>query len=233
MSNDNSIIKFIDKPKRKIKKKEEELSNTVMLIDSSYTNFYRFYATQTWYSKAYEEEMKEIRKIDNYNWYENDIFLEKYNKLYFSGFDKIRKMYKVSTENMLFAFDCPRSEIWRNDFFQTYKSNRDDEKNKRMNIGEIFRHTYSVIYPNLENVHNVKTIKSNRAEADDIIAVIKKNLREKYSDLKIVIVTNDYDYNSFSDNGNAFNCNDSAIESRHPIPSLITDIIELIDWKSL
>ena len=70
--------------------------------------------------------------------------------MFFSSFDKIRKLYKIKTENMIFAFDCPRSEIWRNKHFETYKSNRDSDRHKKGNIAEVFRYTYNTIFPSLE-----------------------------------------------------------------------------------
>ena len=185
--------------KRTKKNKDNSNSNTLMLIDSSYTSFYRFYATQTWYSKAFADEYKEILKNENYDWYQNDIFMEKYKKMFFSSFDKIRKLYKIKTENMIFAFDCPRSEIWRNKHFETYKSNRDSDRHKKGNITEVFRYTYNTIFPSLESVHNVKLIRADRAEADDVIAVIKKFIRKKYPKLNMVIITNDYDYLQLAD----------------------------------
>ena len=42
--------------------------NTLILIDTSYTIFYRYYATLIWYSLAYKDEYKDyINKQDNNN----------------------------------------------------------------------------------------------------------------------------------------------------------------------
>jgi 5'-3' exonuclease len=199
IQNTNSENNFKTIKKRSKTSKDNKNDNTIMLIDSSYTSFYRFYATQTWFSKAYPDEYKEIQKNEDYDWFQNDIFMEKYKKMFFSSFDKTRKLYKIKTENMIFAFDCPRNEIWRNKHFETYKSNRDCDKHKKGNIGEVFKFTYNIIFPSLESIHNVKTIKVDKAEADDVIAVIKKNLRNNYPKLQIVIITNDYDYLQLAD----------------------------------
>mgnify|MGYP003969506359 CR=1 FL=1 len=194
MIDDN--FKIIEK---KVRKKKVEPNNTIMLIDSSYASFYRFYATQVWFSKAYAVEYETITNQDEYDWFSNDIFMDKYNKMYFRCFDKIRKTYGVKTENMVFAFDCPRPEIWRNEYMDGYKANRENDKHKKGNIGDVFKHTYSVIYPTLKTLHDIKTIKIFKAEADDIIAVIKKNIRKNNPEQNIVIVTNDYDYLQLAD----------------------------------
>ena len=38
-------------------------SNNIILVDSSYTSFYRFFATRTWYSMAHKEDFKELQKV--------------------------------------------------------------------------------------------------------------------------------------------------------------------------
>ena len=181
------------------RKKDTTFSNTILLVDSSYLSFYRFYATMRWYSLAYKEESEEIKETENYNWFENEVFMEKYKKMYFMSLDKIRKNYKISSNNILFVFDCPRDKIWRNKHYSEYKSNRDTEKHRKENIGEIFKYTYNTIFPQLESLHNVKTIKVDRAEADDVIAVIKKDIRKKLPNRKVVIITNDNDYLQLAD----------------------------------
>ena len=210
-------------------RKKEVFTNTLLMIDSSYLSFYRFYATMRWYSLAYKEEMEEIHETENYNWFENEIFMEKYKKMYFMSLDKIRKTYKISSNNILFVFDCPRDKIWRNQHYNAYKSNRDTEKHKRENISEVFRYTYNTIFPQLENLHNVKTIKIERAEADDVIAVIKKNVRKKLPNRKIVIVTNDNDYLQLADdNTTLINMNNKILTEKsrgNPKDDLLAKII--------
>ena len=53
----------------------------IILVDSSYTSFYRFFATKTWYSLAHKEEFKEIKDLKSYDWINNKIFIEKYEKM--------------------------------------------------------------------------------------------------------------------------------------------------------
>ena len=56
------------------------LDLNIILVDSSYTSFYRFFATKVWYGLAHKEEYKEIKEQgeQSYNWLTNEIFMEKY-----------------------------------------------------------------------------------------------------------------------------------------------------------
>ena len=48
----------------------------VILVDSSYTTFYRFFATMRWFSLAKKEIYKEHKDDNKYDWSKNEIFFE-------------------------------------------------------------------------------------------------------------------------------------------------------------
>jgi 5'-3' exonuclease len=164
-----------------------------LLIDSSYVSFHRFFSTQIWYSKQFPDENYD----ENYDWSTNKIFIDRYDKYYLSSIDKIRQRYNIPYENIIIVRDCPRETIWRLDDYQEYKSNRKNTckfQNKKYNIGNIFKHIYQELYPKLYDDFGIKFIKVERAEADDVIAVITKKIHELDSTHLIVIITNDNDY---------------------------------------
>ena len=99
--------------------------NNVLLIDSSYTSFYRFFATKTWYSMAHKDDYKVVKDIKDYNWVENKTFIEKYEKMYLDSIKKI--VIKYSKTVLLFC--CDSSAIWRNDETCGYKDGRQSVKN--------------------------------------------------------------------------------------------------------
>ena len=171
----------------------------ILLIDSSYASFYRFYAIQLWYGFSNKEEMEEIKLSDDYDWTKNDIFMNKYEQKYMSVFDKIRKRYEIPTCNMIFAIDCPRDSIWRMKHYSSYKSNRNTEKHRKHNIKEVLKITYSEIIPKLIEKYSVKSVKVDHAEADDVAAIIKNEIRRIQPNRKIIIVTGDLDYLQLSD----------------------------------
>lgn len=164
-----------------------------LLIDSSYVSFHRFFSTQIWYSKQFPDENYD----ENYDWSTNKIFIDRYDKYYLSSIEKIRQRYNIPYENIIIVRDCPRETIWRLDDYGEYKSNRKNTckfQNKKYNIGNIFKHIYQELYPKLYDDFGIKFIKVERAEADDVIAVITKKIHELDSTHLIVIITNDNDY---------------------------------------
>ena len=173
-------------------------SKTVLFIDMSYYIFYRYFALTSWWKRAHPEEELDIDKI-----IENKIFIEKYHKLFLENIKKIQKKYKIKDSIIIFGKDCRRYNIWRNEYYDVYKKTRDD-KNKRFNK-DIFIYTYDEIVPDLIDL-GANIYYHENAEADDIIAIIKKNIRNKYSELPIYIITNDHDYlQLFDDNTYIYN----------------------------
>ena len=165
-----------------------------LLIDTSYTLFYRFYATLRWYSLAHPED----KYPDDYDWIDNEIVKNMFGKKYFDGFKKIIKQYDITDESkIIFIRDCNRKDIWRNTFYDLYKANRDEiygtDSSKPFKGGPFFKYAYDYIIPNLMKEKGCKTIKHDHLEADDIIYLTKNYIREQYPDEDIVIVASDCD----------------------------------------
>ena len=174
------------------------INNTpIIFIDMSYYIFYRFFALCAWWKRAQEEP------LDIENILDNKIFVEKYHKLFIENIRKITKKYKIPNAKIIFAKDCRRYNIWRNEYYSDYKKSRDD-KNKRFNK-DIFIYTYDNIVPELLK-QNIDIVTLDNAEADDVIAILKKKIRAKYNNLQIYIITNDHDYlQLFDDNTYIYN----------------------------
>lgn len=164
-----------------------------LLVDSSYVSFHRFFSTLIWYTNVYPDE--EID--DDYDWSENKIFMKHFDDTYMKNLLKFKNMYNIPNENMIVVRDCPRETIWRMNIFPEYKANRKNTcnyKNKKYNIGNIFKHIYNVLYPQLEKQYSFKIVKIENAEADDVIAVLANKIREIDKNRLIVIISNDNDY---------------------------------------
>ena len=167
------------------------MENPILFIDMSYYIFYRFYALRNWYKRSQETE------LDIENLMENELFIKKYHKLFIENIKKIQKKHHLENALIIFAKDCRRYNIWRNEYYDEYKKNRED-KNKSFN-SDIFIYTYEKIVPELTEL-NMKTLGIENAEGDDIIATLKKTFRNKYEELPIYIITNDHDYLQLFDN---------------------------------
>lgn len=104
----------------------------------------------------------------------------------------------VKLSDVYFARDCPRSEVWRFSLYADYKGKRDSSR--QAFDPNIFPFTYATLLPMLCTKYGCKVIGCRRAEADDVIAVIKRSLRETHPLMTIHIVSNDRDYMQLLDN---------------------------------
>ena len=165
---------------------------TLILVDTSYTSFYRFFATIRWFSLAHPEEFKELKNDNKYNWKDNKIFLEKYEKMYLDSIVKLVKVKTFKNAKVIFCMDSPKEELWRNELHCNYKGDRIDLTLK-YNFKPVFNYTYEHIIPNIikEN-NNIKSFKMGNLEADDLIAVICIHL--KSSDKNIILISGDEDF---------------------------------------
>jgi len=169
-------------------------NKTILLIDSSYYVFYRYFATYKWYSMQ--------KKKDTYTESE---FAESFIKHMQSDIKKISRKWKTETKNIIFCADCPRSKIWRNDIFTDYKSTRQHQQNFNQNIFSVF---YNYIEKNTLNIINI-----DRLEADDVVYLIHKKINNIANN--IIIISNDNDYlQLISENTQIINMQFKNIKSR-------------------
>lgn len=113
--------------------------------------------------------------------------ISEYNK-------KLRSFHKIPFSQFVFAMDCPRKYIWRQQYFDKYKANRDEVyKKSKWKGGGIFRHTIRELLPSSVKEHNMTMLSEDTLESDDIIALVHRYIRREYPKKNIIIVTNDYD----------------------------------------
>lgn len=156
-----------------------------LFIDLSYFIFYLYYSKKKYF---------EFQKLSTENLITNEEFLK-----IFSNFDvkinEIKKKLKLQKDIIvIFAKDCKRNDIWRNELYSDYKKSRKTDQE----IGKFFIYTYNNI------IKNYCYIENNTCEADDIIGVLTNKLCKEN---KITIITGDYDYLQllYNENVNIFN----------------------------
>ena len=162
----------------------------LILIDTSYTVFHRFYATLKWISLAHSVVYKEHINNSEYNWLENKLFINNYESLYLEGIKKLigKKIYKNAI--IIFCMDTPKEKIWRTiEIKKDYKSNR---LIKKINFIPTFKYTFNSIIPNILKNDNTYKLRIKKLEADDIIGIICKYLENK--DINIYILSGDKDF---------------------------------------
>ena len=156
----------------------------ILLVDTSYTVFFRFNATKRWFSFSEPEEYAEMKED---SWLNNEKFKNKYEEMFQKGLEKHIKNYKI--DDIIWIQDDSRSNIWRTKIYPEYKTNRVDCVSKS---DVVFCYTYNEFLPKFFKKNNLKNIKISGAEADDIIAVTTKYLSKK--NINSVVVTSDTDF---------------------------------------
>lgn len=167
------------------------VDNDVVLVDLSYYVFYRYYATFNWF-KTYMK--MDVSKDDILK---QPIFMEKYSKIFERTLCDIVKQSRVAWGNVILVKDCMREQIWRNQHFSAYKATREerlDTFNK-----DIFWITYSELIPKLKAQYGFQVVSHDSLEADDVIAILKHEIRQYNLSSIITIITNDNDYIQLAD----------------------------------
>jgi 5'-3' exonuclease len=170
--------------------------------------FYRYYATYNWLKKYVNPD------IVAENILENEVFMDKYPKMFEKTLCDIVKTHKVSWDNVFLVKDCLRESIWRMSFYAGYKGTRDDRLDTFNK--EIFRFTYVDLVPKLYNKYKFTTVSHPHLEADDIIALMKNKIRVTNPFSKVTIITNDNDYIQLID-GNTYVINLQGKEIKYRV----------------
>jgi len=155
-------------------------NKSVILIDMSYYVFNRYYATISWFRRRHEDF-----DIDD-DIEKNEEFLIAFFRHFDSDMLKLIKRYKTIKTNIIFCLDCSRSEIWRNDIYEGYKMTRIKKNN--------FDSSIFVLFKNYISNNDYNYCDGDKLEADDIVYLLQKNIREMMEKIQIIIITNDNDY---------------------------------------
>jgi len=187
----------------------------LILIDSSYFSFYRFFATSSWYKKVYSPPD---------SWVNDPIFMEKYELKFREHVAQIAKQFQVSESELIFVRDCPQSTIWRNSIFPEYKAHRTESSDT--GPGPVIKWSNTHILDN----GTMTVLRVPGAEADDIIGTLSLHYQSKRP---IWIIGNDSDYYQLLENCSTKLFKLSAKLSIHPVLpplnanfSLVTKILQ-------
>lgn len=159
----------------------------MLLIDLSYSVFYRYFATYFWYKR--QDTFDESKSV-----LEDKLFKDKYDKMFETMLINLQKKFEVPWSFVFFAKDCPRDEIWRMQYYSAYKQTREEGRLDKFEKG-IFAHTIHTLIPQLQEKYSGCHILSiDHLEADDLIAGFKKAFRQDHAEKEIFIIANDNDF---------------------------------------
>jgi 5'-3' exonuclease len=167
-----------------------EQTKTFMLIDTSYWIFYRYYAILQWWKHAKTEEALPENHFDSAE------FVEKFTKTFLESLELLKKKLKLRAKDTILTTlavrDCPRKNIWRHKLYPHYKETRSQDN--AFNGAPFFKYIYQNNNQKLHDAGVNHILQFPNLEADDIIAIVKLELRAKYPNAKIYIIANDHDY---------------------------------------
>lgn len=157
-----------------------DTSKPIVLVDLSSFIFYRFYAIQRWMGISKTELNAEQ-------------VLEKFSKLFEDNLKEIKKKLKVDWKNIVLARDCPRDKIWRMAIYPEYKGTRDAKRGPTFDP-TVFVTAYNDIIPRMQKTHGFYMAQYDKAEADDVIAVIHNEVRRHSATTPIYVLSADTDF---------------------------------------
>lgn len=167
----------------------------IMLVDTSYYVFYRYFATYNWFKK-------QVPDAHGASIMNNENFAIKYRDMFEKTFLNLCKTHNIKNhENVVFVKDCPRDKIWRHSVIGGYKENREGRTDTF--DSSVFPFTYQNILPRLEERYGVQVFGHDCLEADDVVAIVAKDVMDKVADAEIVVITNDNDYIQLLNHENA------------------------------
>lgn len=178
-----------------------KLDKSILLVDTSYWVYYRFFALRNWYKNA---NPTIDTSSETFNWLEDKQFMAKYEKLFLDSLYTITVKYNVPMCNIVFCIDCPYKEIWRYELNADYKGTRlDTHKRNNFNSFDIFNVVKDVIIPKLQAKYKLSSIMVSKCEADDVVGNLAPFLESKLihvsstsnSEQQVIIVNNNGDDN--------------------------------------
>jgi UV DNA damage endonuclease len=152
----------------------------LVLLDNAFT-FWRVAATMSWYARAHPDSQPSLDNVE---------FMGRLESQYMKSLGLVCRAIGVqSPKDIVLVRDCPNTEIWRQDHYPEYKSNRSGPSAGPSKYGPYIKHLNSIMCDQYKMCLRVP-----RCEADDVIAVLVKYWKFRYPKSEIVIVANDNDF---------------------------------------
>ena len=166
-------------------KEKFDKTKNIILVDTSYMIFHKFFALRNWYNRAHPEK----KLPDDYDWLTDEVFMTKYKKLFFESLVEMCKKKNTNISNVVFTIDCKHVYIWRHKEQVTYKATRKDSHTKsKFYSYKIFGIVIDKMLPKIIERYGCTILKHSECEADDVVAncVLLLNKGTKYDDDKSI-----------------------------------------------
>ena len=168
--------------------------NNIILVDTSYLTFNKFYAIKRWYMFKYPDD--ENNKDDDYDWFTNKIFIEKFKDMYLKTVESLFTKEILHNSIIIFCLDTPHQKVWRTQIYNDYKKGRIN----KYNYENTMSYVYNILLPDIiNNNNNYYSLYVADVEADDVIANSIEYIKNKYKLYNIYVVSNDNDLKQLGD----------------------------------
>jgi len=168
-----------------------------LFIDGSYFCFFCYYSVERWWKFAFTTEADLDVLKDPIN---NPFFVQKFKEKCIKMVHGFEKNLGINGNPIIYVGkDCKRDNIWRNEFYKEYKSNRGDNLMGRKFMGGPF---FAIAYEIFLSIGVSGILKHDTMEADDCIALSVKYIHNKNPNAHIYVVTSDNDYLQLAINTN-------------------------------
>lgn len=164
-----------------------------LFVDCGYLVFYRIYATKCWYKKAHTYTTDEAMV-------EDPVFFDTYRKRCLDCIKQLHKKYDSNWQHTFFALEGKHLDLWRRSKAPVYK----DHRSCPSFVGQAFQLWTEILQGHaLQESHqfhlpNGKTTlcyyQNSALEADDIIALMVKYMKQQEGIPKMYILASDQDY---------------------------------------
>jgi len=165
---------------------------TPIIIDNSYATYYNGFACWSWWTREFGK--KGIPLDGTFDPMTDKEFKAAYERKFLTRIYNVVKKHVVffNKSDLIFALDCNRKNIWRNEIFPEYKMLRKEkQKQREFSWNGIFNFTNDILLPKYKEEYGCRILQQRHSEGDDIIAVIVNELSKKYKD--IIVVASDGD----------------------------------------
>ena len=120
--------------------------------------------------------------------YQSQDFIDCFKRTFIKKIQEIAKKHKIKNPVFIVGKDCPRNDIWRNEFIDEYKATRDYSN---FYGKPFFKMAYDTLFKDAGVEH---LLYHPKLEADDCIALFSRKVLEKNNNTNIIIITADHDY---------------------------------------
>ena len=164
----------------------------IVFFDISYILFFKYHATLRFLKckSTTANNAEGVATVCD----DTNVFIAAFEKSVYNLFGLLNKKdLPIKDIKWCFAKDTPRKTIWRNNIHDKYKGSRVSHDDN-ITLKKAFSLFWNTIYPKLEKDFNISLISYDTAEADDVIAIGVKHIKETFGDnVTVHVITKDHD----------------------------------------